>query len=61
MQDFLWVAAVIGLFAATLAYFRLCDKAWGYSHDNRSLARRADRHRPARLPRRRAHPPRAVL
>jgi len=27
MQDFLWVAAVIGLFAATLAYFRLCDKA----------------------------------
>jgi len=27
MQDFLWIAAMIGLLAATLAYARLCDKA----------------------------------
>jgi hypothetical protein len=27
MQDFLWIAAMAGLLAATLAYARLCDKA----------------------------------
>jgi len=27
MQDLLWVAALAGLVAATLAYVRLCDNA----------------------------------
>jgi len=27
MQDLIWILMVLGLFAATLAYFRLCDKA----------------------------------
>jgi hypothetical protein len=27
MQDLLWVAAMIGLVTATLAYVRLCDNA----------------------------------
>ncbi|WP_093221552.1 hypothetical protein [Sphingomonas sp. NFR15] len=27
MQDLLWIAAMAGLVAATLAYVRLCDKA----------------------------------
>jgi len=27
MQDFLWIVAMGGLLAATLAYVRLCDNA----------------------------------
>jgi len=27
MQDFLWIAAMLGLLALTLAYVRLCDHA----------------------------------
>jgi len=27
MQDLLWIAVMIGLVAATLAYVRLCDNA----------------------------------
>ncbi|VVT14753.1 conserved hypothetical protein [Sphingomonas sp. EC-HK361] len=27
MQDLLWIAILIGLAAATLAYVRLCDEA----------------------------------
>jgi len=27
MQDLLWVAIMVGLLAATLAYVRLCDQA----------------------------------
>jgi len=27
MQDLLWIAVMIGLVAATLAYVRLCDQA----------------------------------
>jgi len=27
MQDLLWIAAMVGLVAATLAYVRLCDNA----------------------------------
>jgi hypothetical protein len=27
MQDILWIAVMLGLTAATLAYARLCDKA----------------------------------
>jgi hypothetical protein len=27
MQDFLWILAVVGLLAATLAYVRLCHNA----------------------------------
>jgi hypothetical protein len=27
MQDVLWIAAIVGLLAATLAYVRLCDNA----------------------------------
>jgi hypothetical protein len=27
MQDLLWIAAMAGLLAATLAYVRLCDNA----------------------------------
>jgi len=27
MQDILWVAAMVGLLALTLAYVRLCDHA----------------------------------
>ena len=27
MQDIIWIAITIGLLAATLAYFRLCDQA----------------------------------
>jgi hypothetical protein len=27
MQDFLWIAAISGLVALTLAYIRLCDIA----------------------------------
>jgi len=27
MQDIMWIAITIGLLAATLAYFRLCDQA----------------------------------
>jgi len=27
MQDLLWIAIIIGLFALTLAYARLCDNA----------------------------------
>jgi hypothetical protein len=27
MQDIIWVAAMLGLLAATLAYVRLCDHA----------------------------------
>jgi hypothetical protein len=27
MQDLLWIAIMIGLVAATLAYVRLCDNA----------------------------------
>jgi len=27
MQDFIWVAIIVGLFALTLAYARLCDNA----------------------------------
>jgi len=27
MQDVLWIAAIAGLLAATLAYVRLCDNA----------------------------------
>lgn len=27
MQDLMWILMALGLFAATLAYFRLCDKA----------------------------------
>jgi len=27
MQDLLWIAIIVGLFALTLAYARLCDNA----------------------------------
>jgi len=27
MQDILWIALVLGMLAATLAYVRLCDNA----------------------------------
>jgi hypothetical protein len=27
MQDVLWIAMIVGLAAATLAYVRLCEKA----------------------------------
>jgi len=27
MQDIMWIAITLGLLAATLAYFRLCDQA----------------------------------
>jgi len=27
MQDIMWIAIAVGLLAATLAYFRLCDQA----------------------------------
>jgi len=29
MQDIVWIALLLGLLAATLAYVRLCDNAWG--------------------------------
>jgi len=61
MQDLLWIAIMAGLLAATLAYVRLCDNAWGARDDPRPLARRDHRARPARLPRGGARPPRTLL
>jgi len=61
MQDLLWLAIMGGLLAATLAYVRLCDKAWGGEHDDRPLAGSRNGHRPSPLSGGGPRPPRTLL
>jgi len=58
MPDITWLAVLGGLFLATLAFVRLCDEAWD---EPPPRTRRADRVRPADLPRRRSRAARTLL